>query len=374
MSSISPYIISIGTSVPDHKVKQKDLLQFMEAASDGTRENVLKLKKVYGASGIETRHTIVEDFSKQSHEFDFFPQVKNLEPAPALSKRMNVFQAKALKLTEKAIEDCIQNLPGFNIKEITHLITFSCTGMYAPGLDIELVEKLEMNSSVERTCINFMGCYAAFNALKSAYHIARSEPNAKVLVAGVEICSIHFQNNNWDNEQLVANAVFSDGASAALVTTDETIPSTGQKLQMKKFHSEFISYAKDQMTWNIGDTGFNLKLSSYVPDLVKGGIADLVEKLYQKVELKAEDVSFFAIHPGGVKILEACEQALKITREDNKFSYDVLKNYGNMSSVTVLFVLKEFLKTLNSTDKNKNILSCAFGPGLTIESMILSVQ
>jgi alpha-pyrone synthase len=159
-----------------------------------------------------------------------------------------------------------------------------------------------------------------------------------------------------------------------LVTADaDTLSHSRTKLELKKFYSEFAYAGKDEMVWSIGDFGFTLKLSTYVPDMIRQGIRELTDKLFQRCGVNAEDVSFYAIHPGGMKILQACEEALKITREHNAVSYDVLKNYGNMSSVTVLFVLKEYLQKLNISDKGKNMLSCAFGPGLTMESMLLQV-
>jgi alpha-pyrone synthase len=329
-------------------------------------------RQIFRSSGIDTRHTIVNDFAKQKGDYSFFENNDKLEPAPQVSKRMQLYQQHALQLTLQAVKDCLEPI-SFDKKKITHLVTFSCTGMYAPGLDIELVEALKLEGHVERTCINFMGCYAAINALKSAYHIVRSEPGANVLLAGVELCSLHYINNNIQ-DQIVANAIFADGASAVLVTANEDVLSTVPvKLGMNKFYSEFAYAGKDEMVWSIGDFGFTLKLSSYVPDMIRQGIRELTDKLLTRCNMKSDDVSFYAIHPGGMKILQACEEALQLTREHNSVSYDVLKNYGNMSSVTVLFVLKEYLMRLSQSDKGKNMLSCAFGPGLTMESMLLKV-
>ena len=330
-------------------------------------------RSIFNSSGISTRHTVVDDFSKQKGEFSFFANSDSLEPAPLISRRMELFRQHALQLCIAAIDDCLSQLDDYNKKKITHIVTFSCTGMYAPGLDVELVETLGLDPHVERTCINFMGCYAAFNALKNAYHIVRSEPGANVLLVGVELCSLHYINNNIP-DQILANALFADGASAVIVTADEeVVNSTGLNLEMTKFYSEFAYAGKDEMVWNIGDFGFTLKLSSYVPGMIRNGIRELTEKLFANCGIRSDDVSFYAIHPGGMKILQACEEALQITREHNSVSYDVLKNYGNMSSVTVLFVLKEYFRKLTSSDKGKNMLSIAFGPGLTMESVVLKV-
>lgn len=370
---INPRIVSIGTSVPSHKISQEQLCRFMESALTLDRRERLIFRKIFSSSGIETRHTIVDDFGKQKGDYTFFANSDTLEPVPAMSRRMQLYQQHALGLALEAVEDCFSQLNDFDKKKITHVVTFSCTGMYAPGLDIELVDVLQLDPHVERTCINFMGCYAAFNAMKSAYHIARSEKGANILLVGVELCSLHYLKDNTP-DQVLANALFSDGASAVLVSSNEAVTNiTGITLGLEKFYSEFAYAGKDKMTWHIGDLGFTLKLSSYVPDMIREGIHGLTQKLFDRCGIKKNDVSFYAIHPGGMKILQACEAALTITREDNEASYRVLKNYGNMSSVTVLFVLKEHLKQLTAGDKGKHMLSCAFGPGLTIESMVLKV-
>jgi predicted naringenin-chalcone synthase len=215
-----------------------------------------------------------------------------------------------------------------------------------------------------------MGCYAAINALKSAYHISRSDENAIVLVAGVELCSLHYQKSN-EPYQMVANALFSDGAAAAIVSSRALHSKSGPSLCLKSFYAEFEPSAADGMIWRIGDAGFDLRLTPEVPEVVSGNIRKLIDSALIRVDLKQSDIACYAIHPGGVKILEACENALDISKEDNATSYEVLRNYGNMSSVTVLFVLQGLLEKFDQSDKGKHVLACAFGPGITMESLIL---
>jgi predicted naringenin-chalcone synthase len=241
--------------------------------------------------------------------------------------------------------------------------------MHAPGIDIELVEKLGLNRNIERTCINFMGCYGAINALKSADYICRADGNAKVLVVCIELCTLHFQKENTlDN--WVANSLFSDGAAAVII--ENTMQKVGRhtSLTLKTFYSEFIYEAHNEMGWNIGNMGFEMKLTSKVSKLIKSHIKPITEKLLEKSKLTFQDISGFAVHPGGKKILEATEIAFEIPEEANRFAHDVLRDYGNMSSATVLFVLKKFMATDVASPK-ENILGFAFGPGLTVESMIL---
>jgi predicted naringenin-chalcone synthase len=241
--------------------------------------------------------------------------------------------------------------------------------MYAPGLDIDLVKALGLNSSVERTSINFMGCYAAFNALKIAAAACTARAEAKVLILCTELCSIHFQKENTDDNML-ANAIFGDGSAAALV---EGIARRGISLQLEEFHCELATEGEHDMTWTVGDLGFEMRLSSYVPEIIRSGIKNLTRSLMAKIGKNLSEVSYFAIHPGGKKILETIESELGLQKGQNKHAYDILRNYGNMSSPTVLFVLKEILSQIHMADDGKRILSFAFGPGLTLESTLLKI-
>jgi alpha-pyrone synthase len=279
---------------------------------------------------------------------------------------MKAFEKNALSLSMIAIENCLEN-SDIDKNEITHLITFSCTGMYAPGIDTEIIENLNLSKDIDRTCINFMGCYAAIVALKNAWHIARSKPQAVILIVGVELCSLH-HSDSADPEQLIANAIFSDGASAVLLSAK---PEKKQILEVVDFYSVFAPDGKKDMTWRIGDISFELYLSSYVPKLLNKELEKLTEKLLEKVGIQKTDIHYYAIHPGGMAILKACEAALGIDSKQNECAYKVLNKFGNMSSVTVLFVLNELLGSIKKEDKDKNIISFAFGPGLTMESMLL---
>lgn len=369
-----PALISIGTAVPEFKISQDKHLSILESANNLSREESLILKKIYSRSGIEFRHSVLNEFSAHdSAENKLFHPSGNFQPT-AVSQRMNIYEEHAAKLCKSASEKCFSKIPDLNKAEITHLITFSCTGMYAPGLDIQLVKMLGLEKSVERTCINFMGCYAAINALKAARHICRSEPDAIVMIAGVELCSLHYQRSNEAN-QMVANALFADGAATGIITARDLKPnSNAHTLLLQHFYAEFQQAAGNEMVWRIGDTGFDLSLTPEVPSIVQENIKPLLDKLFDKSDSSKEAIDFYAIHPGGTKILEACEMALDISKEQNGISYDVLRNYGNMSSVTILFVLEQYLLKVSEEDSGKKILACAFGPGITMESMIVEIS
>ena len=334
------------------------------------RAEKLKLKKIYSRSGIEYRHSVLEEFGKDDHPDNLLFHPSNHRAETSVAQRMTLFEKHAASLCADAIHNCLKVLESFSVSDITHLVTFSCTGMYAPGLDIQLVESIGLNRNVERTCINFMGCYAGINALKVAHHIVRSQPDAVVLLAGVELCTLHYQKN-IGQDQVIANALFADGAAACIVTARKLKKKQqSATLKIQSFYSEFEPAGMNEMVWRIGNFGFDLKLSVYVPGLIKEGISSLVEKLYKQAKISSSDIDYFAIHPGGIKILEACEESLNITPEQNSISYDVLRNYGNMSSVTIFFVLNKYMELMRQADKGKKMLVCAFGPGLTMESML----
>ncbi|MBX2911423.1 MAG: type III polyketide synthase [Cyclobacteriaceae bacterium] len=363
------YITSIGTATPPNKFSQNQIAKFMIMAMGLTGSEADRLKTLYRASGIHTRHSVLEDYG-MTGKFTFYPDSENLEPFPTTKDRLGLFRKYAAKLGTAAAQDCLHRVPGFNSLEPTHLIVVSCTGMFAPGLDVELVHSLQLRPAIQRTVINFMGCHAAFNAIRVAESFCCQNANAKVLVVCAELCSLHFQKESTEDNKL-ANALFADGAAALLIE-----PAARGNINMQIGHS-FCGLAgdsMDNMAWNIGNHGFEMKLSAYVPDIIKSGIKELANSLLAINQIKLSDISYFAIHPGGKKILEAIEGELGLSRNDNRFAYSVMRQYGNMSSPTVIFVLQALLATLSEGDHGKKVLSFGFGPGLTLEGLILTVD
>jgi prepilin-type processing-associated H-X9-DG protein len=364
------FITAIGTANPPHRISQSTIARFMEKTMDLDSYNSRKLHTIFKASGIDYRYTVLEDYGKED-SFSFFPNAPEREPFPSTQKRLQVFQEHALSVSTAAVKNLQQGASHLNLQQVTHLIVVCCTGMYAPGLDIELVQKLGLPTTVQRTSITFMGCYAAFNAIKVADAFCRADENACVLIVCTELCSLHFQKEATD-DNFLANALFADGSAALLIEgkTSGTKPS----LKLEAFHNDLAPEGKRDMAWSIGDLGFEMRLSTYVPDIIRKGIRTLTNLLMQKIADNGSGIRYYAIHPGGKKILEAIQQELNITEAQNKPAYDVLKNYGNMSSPTVLFVLNEIFKTIAAGDHNARILSFAFGPGLTLESMLLKID
>lgn len=365
---MEPAIIAIGTANPQYKQSQVSAVELVSASLSLDRKEARKLKTLYRFTGIDYRHSVLKDACKMPGEFEFFPNDPDVS-FPSTAARMAVYRENALPLALAAIEDCFTDC-SLAKQAITHVITISCTGMYAPGLDIELVQQLQLNPSTKRTAINFMGCYAAFNGIKVADAICRAEPDALVLVVCVEIGTIHFQKK-IDLDNLTSNAIFADGASCALVKNNAT---EGKRLNLTAFHCDLLPESQGEMAWEIGDSGFDIALSSYVPKAISLGIPNFLDQFIKKQQLTTSDISYYAIHPGAYKILKACENVLAIPADKIKHSYEVLQNFGNMSSATIFFVLKAIWQDLIKQDHKKIIFGCAFGPGLTIESMLLTAQ
>jgi prepilin-type processing-associated H-X9-DG protein len=363
------YITAIGTATPPYKFSQSSIAEFMVRAMLLQDSDERKLKALFRATGIESRYSVLNDYGKLK-DFDFYSNAQNLEPFPSTKKRLDHFQQHALTLSLASVSDCLSKVKDVKLNSITHLIVVSCTGMYAPGLDIDLVKSLKLNSNIHRTCINFMGCYASFNAIKLADTFCKAESNAKVLVVCTELCTLHFQKENTENNML-ANALFADGSAALLI---ESQSHKGINLIPEAFYCDLAFNGEQDMAWSIGDLGFEMQLSSYVPEVIRHGIGKLTSSLLSNISQRLSDISYFAIHPGGKKILEAIEQELGLGKAENQFAYEVLRKFGNMSSPTVLFVLRNVLESLNAASDGKRILSFAFGPGLTLESMVLKIE
>ncbi len=353
---MSVSIKSIGTAVPEYQIDQNSVFEFMAMAHELEGKEKTRLQALYRASAIESRHSVVADYGTlDKSKWQLYPANDQLSPFPTTKERNELYRKTALPLAISAVNDAVKPQ---ELKNVTHLISVSCTGLYAPGLDIDLIEALGLDAETERTCINFMGCYAAITALKSANAICKADPSAQVLIVCVELCTIHFQKES-DENNLIANAIFSDGAAAALINAEES-----ERIQLKidGFLSRLFPSGKAEMAWNIGNTGFEMKLTTYVPDLIESGI----DKLLQ--DLGAEKADLFAVHPGGKRILDVVEKSLGLDKSQNEAAHQVLRKYGNMSSPTILFVLKEVLHQLKDSDRGKTVAAMAFGPGLTIET------
>ena len=209
------YITAIGIANPPHRFSQSEIADFMVKAMQLSHNESRLLHTIFKASGIDFRHSLLEDYGKVN-DFKFYANSPDFEAFPTTEKPLSVFRDNVVTLRGQAVDNMLQTIPSFNIRDVTHLIVVCCTGMYAPGLDIDLVKKYNLSTSVHRTGINFMGCYAAFNAVKVADAFCHQDENAKVLIVCTELCSLHFQKKPTQ-DNLLANTLFADGCGGLLV-------------------------------------------------------------------------------------------------------------------------------------------------------------
>jgi predicted naringenin-chalcone synthase len=345
-------------------------MHFAEKVYAQDETEIRKLAFLYRQSGIRYRYSVIPDFTVagENAQNRFF-EVTGSE-VPGIKHRMEWYQKEACPLALKAIESCLnQQLP---INEITHLITVSCTGMSAPGLDLQIMEALPLPETLVRTSVNFMGCYAAIHALKMADAICARQPEARVLLVCVELCTIHFQHEPLlDN--ITSSLLFGDGAAAVLVTAKSALPEQ-PGINLNGFYSKVSFAGKNEMTWSISPTGFLMTLTGEVPDLIKKDIPALVEAALKPHQLSRNDISHWCFHPGGRKILDDIAGALDLEKNTLQHSYQVLEDFGNMSSPTILFVLKRILESCQDSQQESipQIFGAAFGPGLTMETFTAS--
>ena len=354
-------IISIATAVPDHCHQQSEILSFMQEVYQLDAADQRKLKFLYDHCGINTRYSVIADYGLPAEERSFIPK-ESSAAFPSLEKRMEAYDKESVTLSIKAIEQCIEGV--ISPKQITHLITVSCTGMSAPGLDLALLHRMEMRNDIFRTSVNFMGCYAAIHGLKMAKMICDSTPNANVVMVCTELCTLHFQKD-FSEDNAASSLLFADGAAAVLVSNNIQHKNA---LSLRGFYSQVAHRGNDAMAWQLSSKGFLMTLSGYVPQLIQEDITALVVAALKYNEIAMSDITHWCIHPGGKRILDLIQKQLSLTPEALLPSRNVLANYGNMSSPTVLFVLKQMMDTPNEAPEK--ILGMAFGPGLTMETFI----
>jgi predicted naringenin-chalcone synthase len=360
-------IESIATGNPSLRKPQPDAAAFMqqiERLPDPLRN---RLPALYKRSAIDYRYSCVDDYGEDDPEaFTFFPENWDLSPAPSTRERNEKYQEAAIPLAEDVAGRAL-DASDTDADEITHVVAVSCTGFFAPGLDIELVKRLGLPASTERTFIGFMGCYAAFNALRVAHSFCQSQPDARVLVVCTELCTLHFQIDD-SLESVVVNSLFSDGAAATVLSSRSEREAKG-RLAYVDGQSRLDDDSMEDMTWAIGNTGFLMGLSSRVPDVIADHLPGYVDGLLGAHDQAPADMDFWAVHPGGRAVVERAQEVLGLDPQDVQPSLEVLRQYGNMSSPTILFVLQRILEQQAQGDgaPPDRGVAMAFGPGLTIE-------
>ena len=361
---MNPSILALSTAVPPHVYLQKDVAKIVVAIFRLEKEKVELSNRIYRNCGIEKRYSVFDDFLKPREEWEFLGP-KYPEIIPGMSKRNFLYKKEAPKLAEEAARQALESWGG-DPSHISHIISVSCTGVMAPGIEFHLMENLGLSRSVNRLGINFMGCFGAIKALSVARAFAQENPANRILVVCTELCTLHLQAES-DAEAIMGNCLFGDGSAAAIIGSNPT-EQENPLWEIHRFYSLGFKNTLDKMSWEASDKGLVMHLSHTVPVLIGRQFKEFKEGLLK------EDVDSnqcdWAIHPGGKSILQAIEKKLNLDREQTKASWKTLNDYGNMSSATFLFVLTLLLRQKKRHEWTAGV---SFGPGLSAEGILLRI-
>jgi len=326
------------------------------------------IRAVYRRSGVDRRASVLLEGTAADGQplQSFYQPISDQEPhGPTTLRRMSAYGEFAAPLAVQAAARVLREA-ALTPRSITHLVTVSCTGFQAPGFDLALIAELELSPDVQRTHVGFMGCHAALNGMRIARALAASEPGACVLLCAVELCSLHHQYTQ-EAEGIVANSLFGDGAAACIVrAAAEDEPQGLGSCELRGQASHVVAESAELMSWNIADHGFRMTLSPKVPDIIRGQLRPWLERFLARYDLTVDRVPHWAVHPGGPRILNAVAESLSLDAAQMAPSRETLRNHGNMSSPTVLFILRQLL----SQAATGPCVMLAFGPGLTIEAAL----
>ena len=350
-------VIGLGTAVPQGRISQAEALALAPQMHAASPRQQRLLERIYQRSGVTHRHCIPPAVS----------------PNPTTAERMRRYQPAALDLAQRASGLALEDA-GIEASAVTHLITVSCTGFGAPGFDLALIASLPLSLDVARTHVGFMGCHGAFNGLRVARAFVEADPTACVLLCAVELCSLHLQEG-WNPDHIVANALFADGAGAVVAVGSEVASEMGSEvgsggLQLVASSSTVLAGTEDLMGWTIEDHGFSMVLSSQVPSRIAAHLRPWLDHWLAGQGLALPEVETWAVHPGGPRILRAVLESAGLQPAQIDLSTEVLSQFGNMSSATILFILER----LRSRAGSGPCLALGFGPGLTVEAALLMRQ
>ncbi len=351
-------ILGLGTALPTETISQEESLTLSRDVICEDKRQRRLISALYRKSGVETRHIVVP------WQTGYAWSQLNAESGRGAGTelRMQTYATFAPPLAASACQAAFADA-GVEPATVTHLVTVSCTGFVSPGVDAHLISELGLPATTQRVNVGFMGCHGAINGLRVARGLLAADPDATVLLSAVELCSLHYRMK-WDDEAIIGNALFADGAGA-VVMRNQTEPN--ETLSLIDTASCYIPNSTEQMSWNVGDFGFDMKLSAEIPDSISQHLRPFIEQWLAKHQLSIDEIDDWVIHPGGPRILTAAQQTLGLADADLQHSREVLRTCGNMSSPTVLFILE---KALQASRPGPRVV-LGFGPGLVAEVALL---
>nr|WP_063761693.1 type III polyketide synthase [Paenibacillus tyrfis] len=354
-------ILGIGTAVPAYRLDQLEVLERLTDALKEHSDSMRWSKRIFKQCGVETRYTCEPDLLSPAAECRYFPS-DSLENVPSTKERMERYKREsvplALESSKKALEDSHTA-----VSDITHLITVSCTGQFLPGMDVDLTMRLGLSPNIQRMPLQFLGCAAGLKAVSLARQIVAGMPSANVLIVCVELCTLHIQPSS-QREALFGASFFGDGASACVV--GRARPEHKKVFRLGKGNTVLLPDSTDEMVWEVGNYGFDLFLSPNIPKLLGRYVPAEIEQIFNGKTLP----ELWAIHPGGRGIIDTLQDLFALSEEQTRPSRNTLRNYGNVSSATILFVLDEYRRELTPARTDTHPIcgiALAFGPGLTAE-------
>lgn len=356
-------VLGTGTATPKYSITQSDAAQMAArfAYADDTQGQYLQ--RLYRLTGVEQRHSVVLSAGAgDSSTVDFYHDAEDAEDTgPDLAARMVRYEVEAPQLSEQAARKALK-VAGVEPAAITHIVVVTCSGFMSPGVDIHLMDTLGLTPTVQRTQVGFMGCHGAINGMRVAKGYVDADASATVLLVAVELCSLHFQYG-WDPERNVANALFADGAAAMVISGASA---DAGAWSASHTGSCVLPDSRDAMSWRIRNNGFVMTLSDEVPHLIHTHLRSWLEGWLAQRNLSIEKVGQWAIHPGGPAILRSVQKTLGLGRPELAVSWDILRDLGNMSSPTILFILQELIRQ----SAPRPCVALGFGPGLVVEGIL----
>ncbi|OMH35026.1 type III polyketide synthase [Tersicoccus sp. Bi-70] len=374
-------LLTIATRLPETAIDQDDVAELFAVQPGMSRLGSRLVRTAFAGAGVRSRRTVLTELgaeARAAHDgtpTHFLDHETGALGSPATAARNAIYTTEASRLFVDAARAALDDVaPDLTPADVTHVITVSCTGFFAPGPDVRVTKDLGLPADVTRLHLGFMGCNAAFPALQTAAAYCAADPAAVVLVVCVELCTLHLHVRN-DPNTVMGNALFADGAAAAIVTArDARVPAP--VFEFVDFETTLAPVGEDALAWSIGDEGFEMILGTYVPKIIDDHVTDALAPLLARTGTGVDSIDRWAVHPGGRSILDKVQARLALTDEQMAPSRDVLADAGNMSSVTILFVLDRLRRgvtpgALSGNGSSSTVAALAFGPGLSIESALL---